>query len=127
MTERDAVWTAVARKRAIRRFAGRPLEADHLRRILDAGRHAGSSKNSQPWAFIVVEDRETLRELGKVGPYAGHLAGAAAGIALVSLVFVGPKSMWDWLGLLPIATGLLGSCPAYTLFGISTCPVKSRG
>jgi nitroreductase len=84
MTEPDAVRTAVARKRAIRRFAGRPLEADHLRRILDAGRHAGSSKNSQPWAFIVVEDRETLRELGKVGPYAGHLAGAAAGIALVT-------------------------------------------
>jgi nitroreductase len=84
MTEPDAVWTAVARKRAIRRFAGRPLDADHLRRILDAGRHAGSSKNSQPWAFIVVEDRETLRELGNVGPYAGHLAGAAAGIALVT-------------------------------------------
>ena len=84
MSERDAVWAAVARKRAIRRFTGQPLEPDHLRRILDAGRHAGSSKNSQPWAFIVVEDRTTLRELGKVGPYAGHLAGAAVGIALVT-------------------------------------------
>lgn len=84
MTKPDAVWTAVARKRAIRRFAGRPLEADHLQRILDAGRHAGSSKNSQQWAFIVVEDRETLGDLAKVGPYAGHLAGAAVGIALVT-------------------------------------------
>jgi nitroreductase len=84
MSEADAVWTAVARKRAVRRFAERPLDPDHLRRIVDAGRHAGSSKNSQPWEFVVVEERDTLRELGKVGPYAGHLAGAAAGIALVT-------------------------------------------
>ena len=84
MNDADAVWSAVERKRAIRRFAERPLEADHLRRILDAGRHAGSSKNTQPWTFIVVQRSETLRALGKVGPYAGHLAGAAVGIALVT-------------------------------------------
>ena len=84
MNEPDAVWTAVAHKRAVRRFAERPLEPEHLRRILDAGRHAGSSKNTQPWDFVVVQDRETLRALGEVGRYAGHLAGAAAGIALVT-------------------------------------------
>jgi hypothetical protein len=44
------------------------------------------------------------------------------GIGLVSLVFVGPQSPWGLIGLLPIATGLLGSCPAYTIFGVSTCP-----
>ncbi len=43
------------------------------------------------------------------------------GLGLISLVFVGPKSPWGWIGLLPLATGLLGSCPAYTLFGVSTC------
>ena len=48
----------------------------------------------------------------------------AVGLALVSLVFVGPKTPWGWIGVLPIATGLLGSCPAYTIFGFSTCPVK---
>ena len=84
MTEADTVWTAVTRKRAVRKFVERPLERDHLERILDAGRRAGSSKNSQPWEFIVVEHRETLRELAAVGRYAGHLAGAAAGIALVT-------------------------------------------
>jgi nitroreductase len=84
MSDADAVWTAVRRKRAIRRFAERPLDPEHLRRIVDAGRRAGSSKNTQPWDFVVVEQRETLRELAKVGPYAGHLAGAAAGIALVT-------------------------------------------
>ena len=49
-----------------------------------------------------------------------------AGIAIVSLAFVGPKTPWGYLGLLPIVTGLLGSCPAYTLFGLSTCPVRKR-
>jgi nitroreductase len=75
---------AVRAKRAIRRFAPRPLEAAHLEQILDAGRRSGSSKNLQRWAFIVCRDRAHLAELAKVGPYAGHLAGAAAGIALIT-------------------------------------------
>jgi nitroreductase len=79
----DVVWKAVRSKRAIRRFADRPLEAVHLDRILNAGRRAHSSKNQQRWAFIVCADRAHLQELSKVGPYAGHLAGAAVGIALV--------------------------------------------
>ncbi|MBL8626344.1 MAG: DUF2892 domain-containing protein [Myxococcales bacterium] len=46
------------------------------------------------------------------------------GLALLLLVVVGPKTPWGLLGLVPLATGLIGSCPAYTLFGISTCPTK---
>jgi hypothetical protein len=46
------------------------------------------------------------------------------GVAVLSLAFVGPKTPWAYLGLLPIVTGLVGSCPAYTLLGISTCPMK---
>ena len=46
------------------------------------------------------------------------------GLVLLSLVFVGPKTAWGFLGIVPLATGLLGSCPLYTLFGMSTCPVK---
>jgi hypothetical protein len=46
------------------------------------------------------------------------------GLALISLVFVGPKTPLGWIGLLPVATGLLGSCPLYTLLGWSTCPRK---
>jgi nitroreductase len=83
MSDDDAVWKSVRSKRAIRRFADRPLESDHLDRILNAGRRAHSSKNQQRWAFVVCQDRAHLQELSKVGPYAGHLAGAAAGIALV--------------------------------------------
>lgn len=43
------------------------------------------------------------------------------GIALLSLAFVGPKTLWGYVGLVPLATGLLGWCPLYTLLGISTC------
>jgi nitroreductase len=78
------VWDAIAGKRAIRRFTSEPLASTDLDRILQAGRHAGSSKNRQRWTFIVCRDREHLRQLSKVGPYAGHLAGAAVAVALVT-------------------------------------------
>jgi hypothetical protein len=47
-----------------------------------------------------------------------------AGLVLVSLVFVGPQTPWGWVGIVPIVTGALGSCPVYSLFGINTCGVK---
>jgi len=46
------------------------------------------------------------------------------GLALLSLVFVGPQTLWGLLGLVPLATGLLGSCPIYTVLGFSTCPIR---
>ncbi len=49
-----------------------------------------------------------------------------AGVAILSLAFIGPKTPWAYLGALPIVTGLLGTCPLYTLFGWSTCPIQKR-
>jgi hypothetical protein len=49
------------------------------------------------------------------------------GLALLSLVVIGPKTYWGLIGLLPLVTGLVGSCPLYTLFGISTCPARRGG
>jgi hypothetical protein len=43
------------------------------------------------------------------------------GLAVVSLVFIGPQSSWGWLGLVPIVTGLTGRCPPYAMLGINTC------
>ena len=60
------------------------MEGDDLTAILEAGRRAQSSKNTQPWIFVVVHDRETLTALGPTGTYAGHLAGAAVGVVLVA-------------------------------------------
>lgn len=45
----------------------------------------------------------------------------ALGLGLLALVFTGPKTPWGLIGIIPLATGLLGSCPLYTLFGIRTC------
>ncbi|MBS0238392.1 MAG: DUF2892 domain-containing protein [Proteobacteria bacterium] len=46
---------------------------------------------------------------------------ALVGAGLISLVFVGPHSAWGWIGLVPLATAVLGWCPPYALLGISTC------
>ncbi len=48
------------------------------------------------------------------------------GLVLLSLVFIGPQTLWGLVGIVPLATGLLGSCPLYSVLGISTCPVKSE-
>lgn len=48
------------------------------------------------------------------------------GVGLIALVFVGPKTPWGWVGAVPLLTGLIGFCPAYRLFGLSTCPLKRR-
>jgi nitroreductase len=69
--------------RAVRRYAERPLSDDVLLSILDAARWTGSAKNTQPWELVVVQDRATLAELATCGPFAGHLAGAAAAIVLI--------------------------------------------
>ena len=117
------VLTAIATRRMVRRFADRPIDETDLRRILNAGRRAASSKNTQRWTFIVVRDRGRLEELAKVGPWAGHLAGAAAGIALVTPTTEDgddpPSVMFD-LG--QAASQMM--LAAWEL-GIGTCPVTA--
>jgi len=46
------------------------------------------------------------------------------GIGILSLAFIGPETCWGYLGIIPITTGLIGTCPLYTVFGFSTCPKK---
>ncbi|TNE50255.1 MAG: DUF2892 domain-containing protein [Deltaproteobacteria bacterium] len=48
------------------------------------------------------------------------------GATLIGLVFLGPKTMWGWIGVVPLVTGLLGTCPIYSLLGISSCSTKKR-
>jgi Protein of unknown function (DUF2892) len=48
------------------------------------------------------------------------------GVAVLSLFFVGPQTPWALLGLIPLLTGAVGSCPLYTLFGISTCELPKK-
>jgi nitroreductase len=92
-------WEAIRHVRVVRSFSDRPLDAAAVERIVDAGRHAGSSKNQQHWDFIVIRDRDHLTELAKVGTYAGHLAGATVAVALVTpgsdTTRSTPSEMWD--------------------------------
>jgi hypothetical protein len=48
------------------------------------------------------------------------------GLALLSLTVVGPRTLWGLVGLVPLATGLLGVCPVYSILGISTCKVTRK-
>jgi nitroreductase len=79
----DAYQTIIS-MRSVRQFdRTRPIDAEALHRILQAGRMSGSSKDTQPWWFIVVTERDTLIALSKCGNFAQHLAGAALAIAIV--------------------------------------------
>lgn len=46
---------------------------------------------------------------------------AIVGIALIALTLTGQLGVWGWIGIVPLATALIGWCPAYTLFGLNTC------
>ncbi len=76
-------WDAITARRNVREFADRAIDPDVLDRILEAGRRAPSSRNWQPWDFVVVTDRDQLRELSTVWRGGGHVADSAATVALV--------------------------------------------
>jgi nitroreductase len=77
-------WDAIRSRRNVREYDDRPIAVDDLDRILEAGRRAPSSRNWQPWDFIVVTDRRHLQELSQVWRFAAHVARSAATIALVA-------------------------------------------
>ena len=66
--------------------------------------------------------------LAKIFPHNEHtierVIRVVAGVLLLSLVFVGPQTLFGLVGLVPLATGLVGSCPIYTLLGVNTCSLK---
>lgn len=76
-------YRCIVTKRDFRSFTADPIPDDVLRKILNAGRMSGSSRNRQPWHFVVVRDRQQLRELARFGRFAQHVATAAAAIAVV--------------------------------------------
>src|SRR5512142_3454171 len=75
---------AIRTKRAIRKFQDKPLPEDVVHAILNAGRRSQSSKNEQTWQFIAIRDKAILKALSECGEWAGHLAGAAMGVAIVT-------------------------------------------
>lgn len=114
-------WEAIRSRRNVRSFTDQPIPRDHLDEILEAGRRAPSSQNWQPWDFVVVTERSRLTELSSVAPGAGHLAGAAAAVAVCASTLVPDgklRSLYFDLGqatmsmLLAAASLRIGSCHA---------------
>jgi nitroreductase len=75
---------AIRTKRAVRKFDARALPDEVVQSILNAGRRSQSSKNEQTWQYIAIRDRSVLKALSECGEWAGHLAGAALGVAIVT-------------------------------------------
>lgn len=75
---------AIRTKRAVRQFSDQHVPDSVINAILNAGRRSQSSKNKQPWHFIVIKDRATLEALSKLGTFAGHLAGADFAVVMIS-------------------------------------------
>lgn len=78
------VTEAIRTKRAIRKFQDKPLPEDVIHDILNAGRRSQSSKNEQAWQFIAIRDKSMLKALSECGTWAGHLAGAALAVAILT-------------------------------------------
>ena len=57
---------------------------------------------------------------------ADRLLRLVVGLVLIALVFIGPQTAWGWIGLIPLATALLGNCPVYSLIGLDTCRTKKQ-
>ena len=112
------VKTAITTKRAVRQFKDQPLPEEAVWEILNAGRRAQSAKNRQPWHFIAIRDKQILKLLSSLGTFAGHLAGAAMGVAIItppmekrfSILFdAGQAAAYMQLAAWEMG---IGSCPA---------------
>jgi nitroreductase len=89
------VQEAIQKKRAVRQFSDKPVPEDVIRAILDAGRRSQSSRNSQAWQFVVVQNRDTLQALAQTTGSVGHIGGAAFAVVLVGT----DEGLWNHFDL----------------------------
>jgi nitroreductase len=110
-------WDAIISRRNVRSFEDRAIGAGDLDRILEAGRRSPSSQNWRPWDFIVITDRNDLRELSHVFSGAYHVADSAATIAVIGPVADNPYRRAQ----LDIGQAVMAMTLAATDLGIGTC------
>lgn len=99
------VWQAIQSKRAVRKYTSDPLPEDAIQRILNAGRRAQSSKNTQPWHFIVVRDRDRMTRLAALGTYLQHVPDAAMLVCIATRSVEPERANWVSFDV--------GQCAAY--------------
>ena len=85
--------------------------------VIDTGIEKLNKLFWAPWTLEI-----TMKNVGK----ADQIIRILAGLILLSLVFIGPETLWGLIGLVPLVTGLSGFCPAYKLLGMNTCPVSDK-
>ena len=114
-------WDAIRSRRNVRTFEDRPIPPEYLDRILEAAWRTPSARNEQPWDFVACTERETLRRLAETWRGAGHVAGSAATVVLVSPIAAEQRDR-DWIrydmgqatmSMMLVAADLgIGSCHA---------------
>ncbi|HEY4000082.1 MAG TPA: nitroreductase family protein [Candidatus Xenobia bacterium] len=124
-TTQKTVFEAIKTKRAVREFQDRPISEYDVNHILDAGRRAQSARNHQSWQFIVMTDRDLLARMADASERAGHLKGAACGVAV--LISEGPWTLFDagqCIAYMQLAAWELGISSG---IGSFADPEKARG
>lgn len=81
--------------RQVREYLDRPVPEHVIDDVLRVARWSGSARNRQPWEFIVVEDRETLRQIAAADGYAKHVAAARVGIVIVLKNEIATQECYD--------------------------------
>ena len=76
------VFDAVRTLLAVRQYKADPVPDEALRRILEAARLSGSASNNQPWHFVVVQDKGTIEEIGRLVTTGPYIAGAPLAIVV---------------------------------------------
>ncbi len=104
----------ISRIRVTRNYLDRPLEDEHLDKLIEAARWTGSSKNNQAWSLIVIDDREQIESLASAGSFTGPFATAVAVLVPVK----GPQGNDFDIGRM--AQSIIATAD---LLGIGACPV----
>lgn len=74
----------ISNRRSIRKYEDRPIEKEKIEKLLRAAMQAPSAVNQQPWEFIVVENKDTLKKLSEMSPYSKMVEGAAAAFVVLA-------------------------------------------
>jgi nitroreductase len=121
-TIRHDVHDLIRTKRDVRAYADRPIAEHTLRRILQAGRMAGSARHAQPCRFVVLSDPEHKRELATCGDAAGQLVAAPVAVAIVLLP---PSGQFDPMRATAFDAGRAAQNMMLAAWaeGIVSCPV----